>query len=109
MNFPKDELPPELQSLAANVEDLAKERQGNCLELLQLLRLLEELHRDIHDSLFQESLPDSRQALYALLQDIEASGSWPYIPRMHIRALLQNLSAADLNPGLQVIPPYPPN
>lgn len=105
MNFPKEELPQDLQELAERISDAAKERDGNCLELLQLLRVLEETHRDIHDGLFKESLPDNRQRLYHLLQDIEASGSWPYIPRMHIQSLLRNLSATDLNPGLVGLPP----
>ena len=100
MNFPKDELPPDLKALADAIETATAAREGNCLELLQLLRLLEEQHRDIHDNQFHDALPQNRQALYALLQDIEGSGSWPYISRMHIRSLLRNLSANDLNPGL---------
>ncbi|MGK7910362.1 MAG: hypothetical protein AB4050_02610 [Synechococcus sp.] len=102
MNFSKDELPPDLQELVDRITTAARERDGDCLELLQLLRVLEETHRDIHDGQFKDSLPDNRQRLYKLLQDIEASGSWPYIPRMHIRSLLQNLSASDLNPGLNL-------
>ena len=105
MNFSKEELPPDLQSLVDRIEEEARTREGSCLELLQLLRVLEEAHRDIHDGLFKESLPDNRQRLYKLLQDIDASGNWPYIPRMHIRALLQNLSATDFNPGLMGMPP----
>ena len=102
MNFSKDELPPDLQELAERIASAAQNRDGECLELLQLLRVLEETHRDIHDGAFKNSLPDNRQRLYRLLQDIDASGSWPYIPRMQIRSLLQNLSATDLNPGLNL-------
>ena len=102
MNFSKDELPPDLRELVDRIAEASQKRDGECLELLQLLRVLEETHRDIHDGSFKESLPDNRQRLYKLLQDIEASGSWPYIPRMHIRSLLQNLSASDLNPGLNL-------
>jgi hypothetical protein len=101
-----DSLPPDLRQLATLVDELARSRSGDCLALLELLRVLEELHRAIHDQPFNEALPDTRQALYNLLQDIEATGSWPYIPRLQIRALLQNLAPTDLNPGLN-LPPHP--
>jgi hypothetical protein len=45
---------------------------------------------------FQVSLPDNRQALYALLKDIEEEGGWPYIDRMRLRSLLKNFSEVDL-------------
>jgi hypothetical protein len=45
--------------------------------------------------MFQVSLPDNRQALYALLKDIESQGGWPYIERMKLQSLLANLQAEN--------------
>jgi hypothetical protein len=41
--------------------------------------------------LFEPSLPDTRNALYQLVRDIEESGGWPYIERMKLQAVLQHL------------------
>ncbi|MBW4616989.1 MAG: hypothetical protein KME21_27855 [Desmonostoc vinosum HA7617-LM4] len=81
----------ELQAIATVVSDVAKDCQGNAMALLALLRQLEQLHRDIRDGAFQESLPDNRQQLYSLLKDIESEGGWPYIERMRLQAFLVNL------------------
>jgi len=81
-------LQSELQSLAAQVWVLAESCQGDSLRLLALLRILEGLHREIRDCLFQASLPDNRQALYKLLRNIEGEGGWPYIQRMKLQAFL---------------------
>lgn len=80
-----------LEKIAAITRLVAEQHRGHSLELLAVLRLLERLHQDIRDSLFQDSLPDNRQALYALLRDIETSGGWPYIHRMKLQALLVHL------------------
>jgi hypothetical protein len=80
-----------LGEIAAMTRTVAQTQQGRSLELLALLRVLEGLHQEIRDSFFQEALPDNRQALYALLRDIELSGGWPYIHRMKLQALLVNL------------------
>lgn len=85
-------LPDDLRAIATLIRDAAQLRQGNCNKLLTLLRLLEHLHREISDGLFQTALPDNRQALYSLLKDIETSGGWPYIHRMRLQALLVNLA-----------------
>lgn len=82
---------PEFEQIAASIKKLAAASKGDSVELLSLLRLLESLHREICEGLFQESLPDNRQALYALLRDIEAMGGWPYIRRMGLQSLLINL------------------
>ncbi|MBW4581500.1 MAG: hypothetical protein KME42_18170 [Tildeniella nuda ZEHNDER 1965/U140] len=101
------EFESKLQSLCDTIRNLASSRQGDSLALLSLLRMLEGLHQEIRDSLFQDSLPDNRQALYSLLKDIEASGGWPYIHRMKLRSLLSNFqdlsedelrAIASLNP-----------
>ena len=80
-----------LQAIATVVFREAERSQGDGRSLLALLRLLESLHREIRDGLFQESLPASRQALYTLLKDMEAEGGWPYIHRMKLREVLANL------------------
>jgi len=85
----------ELQDITTAVCALAKRCQGDSLALVALLRHLEELHREIRDGMFQVSLPDNRQALYALLKDIETQGGWPYIERMKLQSLLANLQAEN--------------
>ncbi|MBW4695950.1 MAG: hypothetical protein KME27_29905 [Lyngbya sp. HA4199-MV5] len=82
------EFEAKLEAVSDAIRHLAHSREGDNLALLSLLRTLEGLHQEIRDSLFQESLPDSRQGLYSLLKDIEASGGWPYIYRMKLRSLL---------------------
>ncbi len=81
-----------LKKIAMMVRSEAQTCQNNSLALLALLRLLEGLHRDIRDSLFMESLPNNRQALYALLKNIEEEGGWPYIHRMKLRSLLATVA-----------------
>jgi hypothetical protein len=81
----------DLEKITAIVQAVAQQHQGNSLDLLAILRLLEALHQEIRDGLFREALPDNRQALYALLRDIETSGGWPYIHRMKLQAFLANL------------------
>ncbi|MBH8553018.1 hypothetical protein I8751_11700 [Nostocaceae cyanobacterium CENA357] len=84
-------LSEQLQTIATAVHDVAQGYQGDAIALLNLLRQLEQLHRDIRDGAFQESLPDNRQHLYSLLKDIESEGGWPYIGRMRLQAFLANL------------------
>jgi hypothetical protein len=85
----------DLAAIATTVRKTAQVSQGNNLELLALLRLLESLHQEIRDGLFQDSLPDNRQALYALLKDIENNGGWPHIYKMRLQNLLANLMPED--------------
>jgi hypothetical protein len=84
-------LPEDLKDIAQQIEAAAHHRSHDSLELLALLRVLEHLHREIRDSLFRSSLPENRQQLYALLRDIEMNGGWPYIQRMKLRSLLENM------------------
>jgi hypothetical protein len=79
-----------LQAITAEIRSLANTHQGNSLALLALLRRLEQMHGEIREDLFQSSLPDNRQALYALLKDMEEAGGWPYIERMKLRSFLSN-------------------
>lgn len=83
--------PAELQAIAQTVRALAASYQGEAIDLLRLLRVLEALHQEIRDELFQQALPMNRQALYALLRTIETEGGWPYIPRMNLKAFLKDL------------------
>lgn len=89
-------LQADLKVIAVTVQQIAQTHQGDLLALLGLLRILEALHQEIRDGLFQEVLPTNRQALYSLLRDIEAGGGWPYIPRMKLQALLAALQLEDL-------------
>ncbi len=82
---------PDFEQIASSIKTLAEASKGDSIKLLALLRLLESLHREVCEGLFQESLPDNRQALYALLRDIEAKGGWPYIRRLGLQSFLINL------------------
>ena len=70
---------------------VAARREGDSLALLELLRQLNDIHYDIRETIFRNALPDNRQKLYSLLKDIEQSGGWPYIQRMKLLALLENM------------------
>ncbi|NET30458.1 MAG: hypothetical protein F6K19_00390 [Cyanothece sp. SIO1E1] len=93
-------LSSDLQDIAAIIRASAQRRRDDGLALLALLRVLEQLHREIQDDLFQPTLPNNRQALYALLRDMEAQGGWPYIPRFKLRSLLTNLFEQPSEPML---------
>ncbi len=96
------QLQDELEAIANLVKATAAQSEGDGLALLKLLRLLESLHHDIRDDLFQETLPRNRQSLYALLKDMESEGGWPYISRMKLRSLLQYLFNEESKPlGLE--------
>jgi hypothetical protein len=88
---------------------VAQKSKNNSLQLLEILRKLENLHQEIRDTLFQESLPDNRQALYVLLKDIETNGGWPYIYRTKLLELLDRLTQEEINQLLSDdLPPSPP-
>ncbi len=87
----KGEVPVNLNDLVEDIRCLAQAYQGDPIAVLGVLRVLESLHREIRDGMFQECLPQNRQQLYALLRDIEAEGGWPHIPRMRVEALLERL------------------
>ncbi len=87
---------PKLETIAASIQAIANQYQGDSLSLLALLRSLEGLHQEIRDGLFQAALPDNRQALYALLRDIESDGGWPYIHRMRLQSFLAKLPVEEV-------------
>ena len=88
-------LSPELGALVDQVAALARDRQGNEIALLELLRVLEQSHTDIRETWFQAALPTNRQRLYALLREIETQGGWPHIKRMSLNTLLAHLAAEE--------------
>jgi superfamily II DNA/RNA helicase len=81
----------QIATIVREIQTIAERSQGDPIALLRLLRALEQVHRDIQGDYFQSALPDSRQALYALLRDIEENGGWPYIQRWKLHALFANL------------------
>ncbi len=87
----------ELDRLAADINGLTERFRGDAEALLGLLRLLEQLHRDIQDGAFRQSLPTDRQALYTLLREMEVAGGWPYIPRLQLRTFLELLESENSN------------
>ncbi|MEB3334794.1 MAG: hypothetical protein VKP70_07390 [Cyanobacteriota bacterium] len=84
-------LEAETAPLIDDLARLAAAHEGDPLALLSLLRQLEKLHRTIQDGAFRSSLPADRGSLFRLLQDMEQSGGWPYIPRLQLRTFLDLL------------------
>jgi ABC-type transporter Mla subunit MlaD len=85
----------DLNKIANEIHNIADRDRTDPVALLQLLRTLEHLHREIQQDYFQAALPNSRQALYTLLRDIEENGGWPYIQRWKLQALFANLSETE--------------
>ena len=88
-----DNLDENLENIALDILNLAEKNQEDSLFLLSLLRSLEEIHRKIRTEMFEPSLPTTRNKLYQLVKDIEEKGGWPYIERMKLQVLIQNLTA----------------
>ena len=88
-----------LQVLRDTVQAMVADRRGDSVGLLEVLRELEHFHRQIEQGPFREALPDGRNALYQLLQDMERSGGWPYIPRPRLRSLLKALETSPEHRG----------
>jgi len=84
-----------LQSLLADVDAIAADLEGQSAPLLTLLRQIEALHRRIQDGPFRTSLPADRHQFFTLLQAMETSGGWPYIPRLQLRTFLDMLERDD--------------
>lgn len=80
-----------LQNIAQDLCALAEKHQNDSLFLLSLLRNLEQIHRQIRVDYFESALPQTRNDLYQFVKDIEEKGGWPYIERMRLKELLQNL------------------
>ncbi|MFM7464038.1 MAG: hypothetical protein ACKO28_00925 [Cyanobium sp.] len=84
-------LDSQIQPLLAQITAIAADHSNEPQLLLALLRHLEHLHRSIQDGPFRSSLPSERSSLFQLLQDMELSGGWPYIPRLQLRTFLDLL------------------
>jgi hypothetical protein len=78
----------QFEAIALTIRQLATAQEGDVHGLLASLRLLEKLHREIEDGPFRRALPPNRQALYALLRDMETEGGWPYIPRLRLKQIM---------------------
>ena len=50
----------ELETISDRLLQIAQDQQGNPANLLQILRVLESIHKRIRDDLFQPALPTSR-------------------------------------------------
>lgn len=97
---------PELQTLAGLAEGLRDDPAA----LLDLLRRLEQLHRTIQDGPFRDSLPSDRNRLFRLLETMEDSGGWPYIPRLQLRTFMELLQKEQpLDPPEAATPPEAPD
>ena len=81
----------DLEEIAAKIHSVAERDRADPIALLQLLRTIEQLHHEIQQGYFQSALPNNRQALYALLRNIEENGGWPYIQRWKLQELFANL------------------
>ncbi len=93
----------DLEARVAALEQLACDLREDPQALLRLLRRLEQLHRSIQDGPFRASLPSGRNELFRLLEDMEHSGGWPYIPRLQLRTFMDLLQG----PGTEAPPPPP--
>jgi fido (protein-threonine AMPylation protein) len=81
----------ELEAISDRLWEIAQGQQSSSANLLQMLRVLESIHKRIRDDLFQPALPKSRHELFNLLRDIETNGGWPHIYRMKINEICQYL------------------
>ncbi|MGB2924203.1 MAG: hypothetical protein WBB82_02780 [Limnothrix sp.] len=70
---------------------IAAQQNGDGTALLQMLRELETLHRQICETHFYPNLPNRRRDLYNLLRDMEEKGGWPYIARPKLAFVLDGL------------------
>ena len=91
-NVPDDAL----QEIFSKTWSIAQNKRQDSLFLLSILRSLELIHRQIRTEMFEPSLPETRNDLYQLVKDIEEKGGWPYIERMKLQKLLQNLQLDEI-------------
>lgn len=80
-----------LDALLAELYNISQELANQPEALVNLLRKLEQLHRGIQDGPLRGSLPADRHQLFELLQNLEQSGGWPYIPRPQLQSFLNQL------------------
>lgn len=104
LSQPKPAAGDDLDAKVAALEQLAQDLKDDPQELLRLLRRLEQLHRSIQDGPFRDSLPSGRNELFRLLEDMENSGGWPYIPRLQLRTFMDLL---QVPPALTAVDSLP--
>lgn len=92
-----------IEVLSTEIKALASTYQDDPVALLKILRILEALHSDICNDIFQPALPSSRHALFDLLRDIESKGGWPHIPKRQLAELFAYLEYGS-NPLLESDP-----
>lgn len=85
----------ELEVISDHIWQISQSRHNDSASLLQILRILESLHKRIRDDLFQPALPTSRHELFNLLRDIETNGGWPHIYRMKINEICRYLEQSE--------------
>ncbi|MCE2838140.1 MAG: hypothetical protein LW834_14480 [Cyanobium sp. 49614_E6] len=101
---PKPVASDDLDAKVAALEQLAQTLKDDPQELLRLLRRLEQLHRSIQDGPFLASLPSGRNELFRLLEDMEHSGGWPYIPRLQLRSFMDLLQVPAALAAVESLP-----
>lgn len=84
----KADLSKRLEPVYQELLAIAAQQGGDTAALLQILRDMESLHREICATYFYPKLPDRRRDLYNLLRDMEEAGGWPYIPRPKLKFIL---------------------
>ncbi|MGF1478857.1 MAG: hypothetical protein ACFB4I_05135 [Cyanophyceae cyanobacterium] len=94
-NLKSQQIEAELETISKNIRVLAERCRDDSELLLVLLRILERLHREIREELFQTSLPDTRHSLYEFLKKIEETGGWPYIERMKLQDFLEQMQPSS--------------
>ena len=85
----------EFEAIGDRLWQIAQDQQGDPASLLQILRVLEGIHKRIRDDLFQPALPNNRHDLFNLLRDIETNGGWPHIYRMKIKEICHYLENSE--------------
>lgn len=85
------ELQEKIDFINKQIKELAESCEGDCLQLLHVLRQLEATHRTINEQFLSPALPTNRHRLYLLVRHMEEVGGWPYIPRMRLKSFCENL------------------
>lgn len=105
----KADLSKRLEPVRQELSAIAAQQGGDAAALLQILREMESLHREICATYFYPTLPDRRRDLYNLLRDMEESGGWPYIARPKLRFILDGfLKSMELDASVNLEPTEDP-
>jgi len=94
----------DIEAISAQIKLLALKSKEAPVELLHILRILEQLHNDICTEIFQPALPNSRHALFDFLRDIETNGGWPHIYRRTLNQLFQQMEFLESEPSKECDP-----